>query len=217
MILHYAIFIILISVLLIAFSKLINKIIVTKKSEYSNCFIIKGQQCNCYTIFGLIFSVFCFCNVIITTGLVISYMNILRTLGLNLNLVDLLIPNKYYLFLDTITHNFRMEIPLIVNGQKALFSLFYTCIYFLIGVYFLIANSRAIYIKNTGIYILDKTYKWNPNKLPRQKKIFGKIIFEAYVLDTNGNSKVLNIILNKGDEMILENLIDAERNIDNKV
>lgn len=210
MILHYIIFILLFSVLLIRFFSLFNMVAVAKKDAYSHGFIIKGRECNIYAILGLSFFGICLSNVIITIGLVISHLSFLKTLDLSINLIDLLIPNKYYLLLDTILNNNAMIIPILVNGQKALFSLFYNFLYLLIGIYFTIFNTRTIYIKDSAICRFDSTYKWDTDKSHRLKSICNKTIFEGHILDKNGNSRVLNIIINNSDKIKLKNLIGAK-------
>lgn len=215
MIKHYIILIVSIIILIYMFYRTIKK---DKLSNYTNDFIIKGRESNILTSISLVFTFICLCSLIISIALLIKEINWLINEGINLSLLDLLVPRRFRLLLETLSKDIKgniFEITSLINARKSLFSTFYLILFIFVCIYFYYANSRPVYIANDGIYKFGKLYKWNTSKLHEWDRVFGRDILNANVIDENSRPEIISFRLYNDDKKTLETLIGAKSFIDN--
>lgn len=207
MIVHYIIFIVLITIVVYKFYRIIIK------TKHTNDFMVKGRESSIVTTVSLVFSFLCLCNLIIFIVFLIQDINYLAFKEINFNLIDLLVPHKFNELIEPLSEDIRgniFEISSLISVQKSLVTVFYSIMFIFIGLYFYYANSRFVYINNDSIYKLDNIYRWNTEKSHQWDRIFGKDILNVNVIDENGRLEVISIRLYNDDKKILETLIGTK-------
>ncbi|QUH20018.1 hypothetical protein [Alkaliphilus sp. B6464] len=210
MIYHFLIYIMLITILAYKFYNIFNK---NKLHSYTYDFIIKCRERNTITTISLVASMLCLCYLIFCIKVTMDNINGLSYKGINIGLLDLLVPNKFNSLIEPLSNNIRaniFEFSYLNTARENLFSSFYSILFIFIGIYFYFINSRFVYIKKDGIVRLGKLYKWDANKLHRWEKIFGRDILNANVIDVNGRSMIISFIVDNDSKNTLETLIGTE-------